>query len=410
MAQRFLIATALMLLLVGSTVHAGDRYTNPFDDPDVPDWSDEKVLEYVQHPEAEIRTAAGREMLRRWNQEKLLAYLKKSWRWGLEILWCGSSWRTESCDGVLETYLLAGGQGVDREADATLLLARGGRVPDGKPYETPVGNRVRDTWFAEWITRIPMFVFFRGTIDFICKRSWCRERLYRNDGAWIGAWGVYKRLDGTMYIPWQLAEYRQTVQILCGEPTDEERLRTNGFLTALRAGVQTGKNPCDVEMFSQSSTMSDLLPSTMNISGIGNVAYAELVAIVLDRPDWMPAITKRLQQTVRRISVPKLSPDGKSTIFVDFVTHYDASSPMMSWLASAGSLDMEPAKAGLRAYWRKEWKGYNDYTWQRDLWLRHPWLTKIALDKEFLAWYSSEGAIMPDGKPDVAFLSGEWGR
>lgn len=403
-----LLAILLILLLAGSMASAGG-YTNPFDDPDVPDWSDEKVLEYVQHPEAQVREAACREILRRWNQEKLIAYLKKpgNWRWGVEILYAGA-WPDGG--GDVADYMLTGDGFTDSQCeDAIALVAARGGVPDGDRYAGRIGTRVRDLWFDDWMRRIPRSVFFTGTIDFICKRSWCRERLYKDGaGGWCRVWGAYTLSDGSWYRPWQLKEYRQVVQILCGEPTDEERLRTNEFLLYLKKAVATGQNPCDVEMRSQSQTFADLLPSTITISGVGQIAYAELVAVVMNRPDWMPAITKRLQATVRKVSQPKPSPDGKSVVFVDIVTHYDASSPMISWLAKAGSHDIEGVKAGLWEYWRRDWRGYREYAWHEDLWRRHPWLTKIRLDEGFAAWYEGACKKFDDVAPDTAFLKGEW--
>jgi len=413
MGHRFPLAVA-MLLLAGSLVHAAfpGGYTNPFDDPDVPDWSDEKVLEYVEHPEAQVRLYASCELLRRWDKkpEKILALLKKDWEAGVEVLSCGG-WQPAPPHRDVEDYLLQEtGRDAAQVSEAVHLLSRAGtQPPDARHYTGRVGELVRDEWFKGWITHIPRTVFFTGPIDLMLTRPWVRQRFYA-DGEWCRAWGSYVNSDKAWYHNWQLREYRQVVQLLTGEPTDEERLRTNQFLLYLRAAILSGKNPCDVEMFSQHREQTDLLPTTITVEGTGGrVAYAYLVAIVMRRPDWVPAIHARLKACVRITQVPVLDPvTGRCLRFEDKRTTHDNSSDLVAWMARVAERDMPAVKAGLGAYWRREWPEYKDMSWPSSLWRRHPWMQAIRLDKEFRAWYEEAGGLMPPDEPaDLEFLKGE---
>lgn len=405
-----LILIALMLLGVSVTPAQQGGYTNPFDDPDVPDWSDEKVLEYVEHPEAQVRLYASCEILRRWETkpEKILALLKADWEGGIEVL-CAGGWQPHHHPDV-ERYLLEDvGRTPAQRDEAVHLLARSRTPPDSRLYTSGVGELVRDAWFAGWMKRIPHSVFYPGPLDLMLTRPWVRRRFY-TDGEWCRSWGSYIQADKTWYHGWQLREYRQVVQLLAGEPTDEERLRTNQFLLYLRAAILSGKNACDVEMFSQHREQTDLLPSTVSVEGVaGRVAYAYLVAIVLRRPDWVPAIHARLQKTVRITQVPVLDPvTGQCLRFEDKRVLCDNSSALVMWMSRVAELDLPAVKAGLGAYWRREWPEYKDMSWNTSLWSRHPWLQGIRLDKEFLVWYEKEGGLMPPASEvDLEFLRGE---
>ena len=51
--------------------------------------------------------------------------------------------------------------------------------------------------------------------------------------------------------------------------------------------------------------MSDRLTSSISISGVGTITYAELVAVVMNRADWVPAIEARLAVSERVVLAPK---------------------------------------------------------------------------------------------------------
>jgi len=77
-------------------------------------------------------------------------------------------------------------------------------------------------------------------------------------------------------------------------------------------------------------------------------------------------------------------------------------------MARVAERDMPAVKAGLGAYWRREWPEYKDMSWPSSLWRRHPWMQAIRLDKEFRAWYEEAGGLMPPDEPvDLEFLKGE---
>jgi hypothetical protein len=201
------------------------------------------------------------------------------------------------------------------------------------------------------------------------------------------------------------------VQLLAGEATDEERLRTNQFLLYLRTAIlNPSKNPCDVEVHLQHREQTDLLSTSASIEGAGGrVAYAYLVAIVMRRPDWVPVIHARLQHCVRITQVPVLDPvTGQCVRFEDRRTEQDNSSDLVLWMSRAAARDLSAVKAGLGAYWRREWREYKEMSWPSTLWRRHPWLQGIRLDKEFRAWYEDAGGLMPqDETTDLEFLKGE---
>lgn len=410
MGLRLLTALLVCLtLLSGSVVSGGSVDENS---PDAADWqsfSDEKVLEYLDNPFSNVRLYAGQEILRRWDEKKIIALCEKNWRRGEEVLASGE-WPGGGRD--LEVYLLlpraAGRDGEAQEASNAAVLARRGRVPMGAAFDGRVGGLVRDEWFTAWIARVPPYVFFVGVVDFLCQNSWARDRFYRDDG-WVSSWGSYRRDDGTWWHPWRLVEYRHVVAILCGDMAhvDQSHVNTNQFLQVLQKCVESGKNHADVPMTAgEPASLTDRLTSTMSISGVGAITYAELVAVVMNRADWIPAIHKRLEKTEQIMLRPKF----KDNVLVEvekIVTHYDARSPLVAMMSDVGDRRWDAAKAGLKAYWRREWRGYSDTGFSDALWRRHPWLARGFLDKQFSAWYADANKPFV-GDPDVAFLRGEW--
>lgn len=399
----FTLAVILRVSLVAALFPGG--YDHPFDDPAVPDWSDEKVLEYLDDKDYETRGKAGQEILRRWTQAQLVGLLKKDWRKGCEVLGSGGWPR----GGVLEDYMLDGGRAfaIGEDESYVSILADGGRVPDGPRFDGRIGGRVRDSWFDAWINRIPRSVFFTGTIDFICARSWCRERLYKVDATWCVSWGAARTSRGELYTPWHLYEYRSVVQIICGDPVDDpERYAKNQFLQYLTVAIRTGRNPCDIELKAQADGFVDLLPTTVGVLGIGPVSYAEMIAVVANKPEWLPAIEARLSKVVFVSQRPVM--DGPRVVrVVEKITHEDRRSALISMLGDLGCQRFDAAKESLRLYWKKEWPRYTDAGFSRDLWHRHPWCIAAMLDKTFGPWYISEDRA-PMESADPAFLCGEW--
>jgi len=386
-----ILAGAIALLCSGGSVDE----QNP-DTADWPSFSDEKVLEYLDNPFAGVRLYAGQEILRRWDEKKIIALCEKDWKRGCEVLYSGS-WPK---DGALLEAFLLGRTRPDRVGDAAVLLA-GRCVPDAPGYDGLVGNQVRDLWFLDWAIRIPRSVFFTGVIDFLCRHTWARERLYRNDD-WVTAWGAYyNEASGLWWQPWRLKELRHVVAILCEDTAqiDEGHVNTNHFLSVLRDCVKTGKNCADVPMVAaEPRLLTDLLTTRLTVPGAGSVSYAEMVAVVMGRPDWIPAIHKRLMAVRRVVQKPG---------FPDAVAFEDYRSPLLELMADVAEKRWDSAKKLFRAYQRREWDGYTQNTWSEDLWLRHPWLSGALLDKDFVAWYAENSKPFV-GEADVAFLKGEW--
>ena len=397
---RTIAILAALLFLGGGSVD--EQY------PDAADWasfSDEKVLEYLDNPYSGVRLYAGQEILRRWDEKKIVAECEISWRRGVEILSSGT-WPGGGL--VLENYLLRGERTQDQREEAAILLARRG-CPSSAAYTSPVGGLVRDIWFQEWITRIPQYTFFLGPVDFLCRNRWARERLYRDD-PWIDAWGSWRQADGAWRHSWRLREYRAVVALLCGDPVDEAQINAAQFLQVLRACVASGANevakgPITSEV---PPGVSDALTSSVSIPGLGSITYAELVAVVMNRPDWIPAIHERLKVAERVWLEPIFDPvTGKPVGTKRKVIKEDRRSPMLGFMAAVADKRWDDAKTGLKGYWRKEWPGYNDTVWDQALWYRHPWLAVGVLDKPFATWYGVENKPFTS-TVDVAFEKGTW--
>lgn len=213
-----------------------------------------------------------------------------------------------------------------------------------------------------------------------------------------------------MYHPWRLKEYRHVVAILCGDTAqvDQSHVNTNHFLQVLQACVKSGKNEADVPMVAgEPENMTDRLTSHISISGLGSITYAELLAVVMNRSDWMPAIHARLAKVERSIQFPIFDKNGKIERIATRVTHEDRRSPLIAMLADLGDQRFDAAKTSLGKYWRREWAGFSDTNFSGRLWFRHPWAAKGVLDKEFSTWYGGENKPF-DGEVDTAFLRGEW--
>jgi REP element-mobilizing transposase RayT len=127
----------------------------------------------------------------------------------------------------------------------------------------------------------------------------------------------------------------------------------------------------------------------------------------MNRPEWMPAIDKRLRSVKRITQNPVFDKEGKNFRIVETVTHQDHRSALVSFMAEVAVKDFVLAKASLNKYWRREWSGFSDTVWQDALWYRHPWLATGVLDKGFAAWYGEENKPF-SGTVDVEFLKGEW--
>ena len=394
MTPRFLILVSITLLL-GQTI-GRPAYTHWWEDPDVVDWSDAKVLEHLYDPQDEDRRYAGREMLRRWDQEALIAHPNTDEV--LDILDCGA-WPQGGA--LVEDYLLKGGGFTDAQVEVAVgLLSRRGAIPSGPRYTGRIGEGVRDEWFKQYIGRIPRSVFFAGTVGLMCKHKFLRDRLYRND-PWIIAWGAWPAKDGaSWYIPWTLREYRAVVATICGDPVAE---KDNQFIRVLALCVKTGNNEADQAIYATSKTEHDLLGTTVTIMGVGPISYAELIPIVLDRADWVDVIHKRLAVVESSTETPVMDKAGKVLRVVTSVTHQDRRSALIRLLADLRLGRDEAAKEGFITYWRREWRNYSEATWDKELLLRHPW----SLSDTMLAWYKKE-SVYPFGDLDPEFLRGEW--
>ena len=402
--RALVIAGALLLLCSGGSVDENN--------PDAADWqsfSDEKVLEYLDNPFAGVRIYAGLEILRRWDEKKIIALCEKDWKKGQEVLYAGE-WPHDgnSIEDALLGRFSEGATQVRVEEIACLLAGRE-RVPNLPKFDGRVGQIVRDKWFADWIVRIPTSTFFVGTVSLCLKNSWMRERLYRDD-PWIVGWGAYRESETTWWYPWRLSEYRAVVQILAGDPRSAKTaalIASTEYFPALVAAVATGRNPVPANLKAQTPAgISDALAATVMVSGLGgSVAYAEMLAIVCDRPDWIPAIHRALGAVEYVRQGPVLDPQtGKVIGFANIVTHEDRRSPLVALMAEVSTHRNEAAKASFKAYWKREWVGYKDVTWREELFLRHPW---FSFDKQLLAWYE-ESAKPIRGEVDCGFLKGEW--
>ena len=82
---RILVVLAALLFMGGASVDEQH--------PDTADWpsfSDDKVLEYLDNPFSGVRLYAGQEILRRWDEKKIIALCDKDWKKGQEVLYAGS--------------------------------------------------------------------------------------------------------------------------------------------------------------------------------------------------------------------------------------------------------------------------------------------------------------------------------
>ena len=404
---------SLILLAAGALLFLGAPSTYEYDpwyeDPDVPDWSDEKVLEYIKSPIAEERRHAGLEMLRRWKEGKIIAYLKKNWREGCFILDAG--WPSGGSSN-LEAFLLESSGKTDSQCEDAVYFLSGRGVPDGPRYDTGrIGAAVRDEWFKGWITRIPPYPFFTGAVEFMLRRGWVRERFYVNNPLWVDAWGAYQPigLEGRWWVPWRLSEYRAIVQILAGDPYDDNTKRLvdeTEFFAVLDAAVKTGRNEADL-LYESQGKKGCRLASTYGVPGLGQVPYACLFALVMNRPDWIPAIDRRLAAVKHVQQTPIFDKATNKIQTIETTVYLDRRCTLVLFMATVATKQWEPAKVSLKQYWRREWPGFADTTWASGLWARHPWLATGVLDKGFATWYGAENKPFTD-VPDVEFLKGEW--
>ena len=87
--QQIMRRIIVILVIAGQSSSVAIGGSVDENSPDAADWqsfSDEKVLEYLDNPFSNVRLYAGQEILRRWDEKKIIALCEKNWKRGAEVL------------------------------------------------------------------------------------------------------------------------------------------------------------------------------------------------------------------------------------------------------------------------------------------------------------------------------------
>lgn len=359
------------------------------------DW---QLVERLRDPTAEGRYWAAFLLSQRWKQKDYLKLLKEDWDAGSEAL---GFWPDESDE--LLAYLLAAvpSDGARFKDAATLASAD---VPidrlEGAP-ESPCRTEALKLWATEWVKRVPPGLVWTDELYFMAdsKRGWLRDVFYGDCSGWAHQWGS---VWGANDIPWRLVEYRQVLALLSGEEhrLDKPHLERNEFLRAVRDAIATGNNTADVPMsrgIDDTPGVYDRLSSGTHYRVKGcseqtiHMTYAELVCIVMDRPDWVRPVQERLRTARVREAILDFGWGGIKAV----ETTRDLSSPLIGCMAKAGLRQVDQCLDDLARYYRREWPGFQTSMFSDNILLEHPWFNRVNKNPVFQERFSAMSKPLP---------------
>lgn len=355
-----------------------------------------ELVDHLRDPDAMGRAHAAAMLADRWSGPDYVKLLKEDWQAGMEAL--AGGWPAKN-DAPLATYLLT----VERKAemereDAAYALSAnlsGDRIA---LYSGPIRDIALRQWCGAWCLRIPRCVALPGPLWYAAnaKRRWLRDYFYAN-GEWTKAWGWSEYSGYT----WRVDEYRQCLALFAGDQdhVDQKFIDKNDFLLAVQSACKDGKNPCDVDM----STRPDLsfqLPSRAFYDDFGGLTRAELVCVVMDRPEWLPAVWKRLEKVTTVYRRLVFDPALKVPVVKETVETMDLRTPFLMMLHDMQMGKPADAMARWAEYKRDKW----DFdSLNKDALLHHPWAKKCVTDKAWPALWEKEDLPMDWSKFDDTF-------
>lgn len=361
------------------------------------DW---QLVEKLRDPTAEGRYWAAFLLSQRWKQKDYLKLLKEDWDAGSEAL---GFWPDESDE--LLAYILnvdAGGK-ADKLKDAAALASA--NVPIDKlerAPDSPCRTEALRMWATEWVKKVPPGLVWTDELYFMAnaRRGWLRDVFYGDCSGWAHQWGS---VWGGKDVPWRLLEYRQVLALLTGEEhrLNKEHLERNEFLKAVRDAIKTGNNTADIPMsrgIDDAVGVYDRLASGTNYAVKGALdqtiylTYAELLCIVMDRPDWVRPVQERLKEAVVKEAVVDFAWGGGVKVVQ---TKKDLSSPLVACMAKAGLRNIDQCLADLERYYRREWPGFQTQMFSDAILLEHPWFNRVNRNPVFQERFSAISKPLP---------------
>lgn len=393
--MRNLFRVALLVAILASPVLA---VPDPWWTRETASLKDWQLVEKLKDPTSEGRYWAAFLLSQRWKQKDYLKLLREDWDAGSEAL---GFWPDESDE--LLAYLLSAvpSDGAKFKDAATLASAN---VPidklEGAP-ESPCRTEALKLWATEWVKRVPPGLVWTDELYFMAnsKRGWLRDVFYGDASEWASAWGS---VWGANDIPWRLVEYRQVLALLSGEEhrLDKPHLERNEFLRAVRDAITTGNNTADVPMsrgIDDTPGVYDRLSSGTHYRVKGcseqtiHMTYAELVCIVMDRPDWVRPVQERLRTAKVREAILDFGWGGIKVV----ETTKDLSSPLIGCMAKAGLRQVDQCLDDLARYYRREWPGFQTSMFSDNILLEHPWFNRVNKNPVFQERFSAMSKPLP---------------
>lgn len=259
----------------------------------------------------------------------------------------------------LESRLMSSAE-PGRAADALFTSDRVHLLEGGNE---PVRNAYRDLWFESWIADGHFDIADGKLIRHICDRPWLRSRFLASP--------LWTRSTVTHTV----REIRRIIRVMTGEGDAASGSR---WLDMLHRCKATGVNHMENAEMTCGAGEWDGLAEQHYSQMFGRVAYAEIICLVLDKPDWVPAVQERLARATRAwISWAMERPERK-------LATEDRRTPMvrMAHLSATMRIDTLIAEAeqailaGRQRFMLK------------DTIECHEWFDIALHDKKFASWYS----------------------
>lgn len=187
--------------------------------------------------------------------------------------------------GKLESILLSS----ESPALAADVLLKAGRISlmDSRPYEYHrVVDEMRNQWFGEWQHRISLDPANGEMIRYISKKPWLKQFFFDKK-----KWNIRPDL-----MPW--SRWRTVCSIILAlDPSIALDDDDGMWLKTLRACMVSDKNLMASMEFNGGVGYADGLAERLWSGEFCYTTHAELICIVLDRPQWLIDIAPKLRKS-----------------------------------------------------------------------------------------------------------------